>query len=152
VTSLITACCLGCHLLRIPGGCCVKADCHWQEERSSSLLTNESSDVPAEHMTAAAAEPQLGLVPADAAETLLVTGRSLAADEEMAMFIRNLEEQVGHLERALAEEQENRQQREAAIHGWVDQVQFELIGAGKRAKGIQQQISKVQSCLRQDER
>jgi len=114
-------------------------------------LTNESSDVPAEDVTAAA-QPQLGLVPADAAETLLVTGRSVAADEEMTIDIRNLEDQVGHLERALAEEQENRQQREAAINGWVDLVQSELIGAGKRAESIQQQISKVQSCLRQDER
>ncbi len=95
---------------------------------------------------------QLGLVPADAAEKLLVTGRSLAADEEMTMFTKNLEEKVVHLERALAEEQEGRQQREAAINGWVDQVQSELIGAGKRAESIQQQISKVLSCLRQDER
>ncbi len=100
----------------------------------------------------AAAQPQLGLVPADAAETFLVTGRSVAADEEMAKDIRNLEEQGGHLERAPAEEQGNRQQREAAIIGWVDLVQSELIAAGQRAEDIQQQISKVQSCLRQDER
>ena len=114
-------------------------------------MTNESSDVPAENVTAAA-QPQLGLVPADAAETLLVTGRSVAADEEMTTYIRNSKEQVGHLERALPEEQGNGQQREAAIIGWVDLVQSELIAAGKRAEGIQQQISKVQSCLRQDER
>ncbi len=137
--------------MRIPGGCCVKADCHWQEEKSSSLLTNESSDVPAEDATAAA-QPPTGLVPADAAETLLVTGRSVAADEEMTTYIRNLEEQGGHLERALPEEQGNRQQREAAIIGWVDLVQSELIAAGQRAEGIQQQVSKVQSCLQQDER
>ncbi len=93
----------------------------------------------------AAAQLQLGLAPADAAETLLVAGSSVVADEKMTTYTSNLEEKAGRLDRALPKEQGTRQQREAAINEWIDLVQSELIAAGQRAEGIQQQISKSSS-------